>query len=72
MVLGELESYMHKNHNYFVTLYIKTNSKLMSDLNVRPKSIKLLEENIRSKYFDINVSNILWIYLIQQGKQKQK
>ena len=26
----------------------------------------------RLKYFDINTSNILWICLLQQGKQKQK
>ena len=37
----------------------KKNSKLMKDLNVRPKTIKILEENISSKIPDMAHSNIL-------------
>ena len=39
--------------------YTKRNSKWIKDINVRPDTIKLLEENISRTLFDINHSNIL-------------
>ena len=57
---------------HFLTPCTKINSKWIKDLNVRPETIKLLEENIDRTLDDINQSKIFYYPPLKVRKIKTK
>lgn len=57
---------------HFLIPYTKINSKWNTDLNVRPETIKLLEENIGNILFETVLSNIYFLNVSSDKDSKSK
>ena len=57
---------------HFLILYTNIKSKWIKDLNIRPETIKLLEENIGKTLSDIHHSRILYDTSPQNNGIKSK
>ena len=55
-----------------LTPYTTVNSKWIKDLNVRPDTIKLLEEKLGRTLYDINHSKILFYPPPRETQKKHK
>ena len=58
--------------DHLLTPHTRINSKWIKDLNIRPQTIKILEENIGNKILDITCTNILSDISPQARETKEK
>ena len=71
MELGKLDRYVQKNETGSLSYTMhKINSKWIKDLNVRPKIIRLLKENIGNRPL-ANISSIVF-YLSPQARATEE
>ena len=68
IMLGQLDIHVQKMKSYpYFTPYTNFNSKLVVDLNVRAKTMKLLEENLEVNLCDLGLGNC-FLEITQKNK----